>query len=620
MSKIIRIIRNINIQKRLLISFLIIIFLPNIIISITMFNKLSKEITSNVEDYTFQIVSNINKSISGKLGQYEKLSEEQVILNDRVINLLKDCNMLNVYERYSIEETKLYTEKKKNIQNLLYNMSDDKNIISIQIITDKDQYSQVSSGGQIRGGFVKEIGAFRKLEIYKLAAQTSNYLYWDDSVQETPFFLKQGTNYSFQDHITMYRNISDRSGNHLGVLLIAVSSRIFLDMNSMQKVFKDGNLLLVSTDRVIVSINENVKVPPVNKIIIGEIQELMKGNIIRKIKGVKYNIIFKKLEYGSLKLVYVVPNKILFKQLLETRDILLKVFVLCVLFASILSYIVSISIYNPLNKLRKTMHRVEGRNFDVRYKDVVVDEISMLGTSFNEMIEQIQDLTVSLQEVEIMHKTEELRRKEAEIDAFQMQINPHLIYNTLDIIRWQVVFAENGEGEVSKMIMNLSDLLKLSIKRSSGFVNISEEINHVYAYERILKYRYKDKFKIQWNIESEDLHRCKIVKLVLQPLIENAIVHGLRNTEIPLEILISIYKKSSDIHITVEDNGKGMTTEALEMARKKLTEKSLTSSSIALYNINERIKLCFGDCYGLFIDSQLDVGTVLNVCIPYRIE
>jgi hypothetical protein len=213
-----------------------------------MFSKLSKEITSNAEDYTFQIVSNINKSISGKLGQYEKLSEEQVIANDRLRNLLKECNMLTSYEQCHTEVAELYHKKKQSIQSLLYNMSEDKNIISIQIITDKDQFSQVSSSGLIRGGFVKDLDAFRNLEIYKLAAQTSRYLYWDDSVQETPFFLKQGTNYPFQDHITMYRNISDQAGNSLGVLLIAVSSRIFLDMNSMNKVFKGGNLLLVSSD------------------------------------------------------------------------------------------------------------------------------------------------------------------------------------------------------------------------------------------------------------------------------------------------------------------------------------------------------------------------------------
>ena len=212
------------------------------------------------------------------------------------------------------------------------------------------------------------------------------------------------------------------------------------------------------------------------------------------------------------------------------------------------------------------------------------------------------------------YKAENMRTK-AEMHALQSQINPHFLYNTLESITWMVEAQEN-EGAV-RMISELAKLLRVSLSRGKTIISIKDELQHSRSYMNIQLARYKERFKTEFRIEKEIENYC-IVKLVIQPILENAIYYGVGNMDEDEDgrIIVSGEKKEEDILITIEDNGMGMPEEVLE---KILTDNSKVpkhGSGVGVINVHSRIRLMFGEKYGLSIESEPDEGTRVTIRIP----
>ena len=230
----------------------------------------------------------------------------------------------------------------------------------------------------------------------------------------------------------------------------------------------------------------------------------------------------------------------------------------------------------------------------------------MLSDSFAHMSVTIQNL------VEKVHKEEKELRK-TELKALQAQINPHFLYNTLDSIQWMCEQGKNEEA--TKMVGALAKLFRISISKGRELITIKEELQHAENYLIIQSFRYRNQFSYSFDVD-EGLENYYCNKITVQPLIENAIYHGLDRMVDKGEIKITVKQAEdceNDILITVSDNGVGMTKEQCE---RVLSKERSDSSGIGVKNVNDRLKIYFGEKYGLSIESELDVGTSVTVRIP----
>ncbi len=257
----------------------------------------------------------------------------------------------------------------------------------------------------------------------------------------------------------------------------------------------------------------------------------------------------------------------------------------------------------PVNKLTDAMRDFEDNASDFVFEPIAgAVEVNRLSDSFEHLVKRIQQL---MEEV----KNEETILRKTELKALQAQIDPHFLYNTLDSISWMC--EEGRNAEAVHMVNALAKLFRISISRGQELIPIEKEVQHAECYLQIQKYRYKNQFDYEFDVqESCKEYLCN--KITLQPLIENALYHGLNMID-EGHIKISICEDGDDIILDIEDNGVGMSEEQIAgLFEKENSEKR----GIGVKNVNDRIKIYFGDRYGITIRSELDVGTCVSIRIP----
>lgn len=279
--------------------------------------------------------------------------------------------------------------------------------------------------------------------------------------------------------------------------------------------------------------------------------------------------------------------------------------IILLLFSILLAIIVSGTIVKPIHKLKNHMLEVSNGNLDSYYQTKNNDEISILGKVFNQMLRDIKKLIMEVYQVQAQKRNVELR-------VLQSQINPHFLYNTLDTIQWKAL--EYKAFDVADMINSLSIFFRISLSDGKEFITIDDEIEHVRNYLEIQETRYKDKISYKINLD-DSVPQYLVPKMIIQPLVENSIYHGLKLKKQKGNININVFSKDDYIIIEVIDNGLGMDLEKLATTRKNLYE-SIESEHYGLYNINERLKLTFKDKYSIDIDSEFGKGTRVSLKIP----
>ncbi len=273
-----------------------------------------------------------------------------------------------------------------------------------------------------------------------------------------------------------------------------------------------------------------------------------------------------------------------------------------------LSYFIPLSITRPILRLEKVTKQVAEGDLSVRSDVENGVEVRALSDSLNTMIDKINDL---LEQV----TTEQVRLRKAEFELLQAQINPHFLYNTLDTIIW---LAEAGEQKkVVAMVGSLSDFFRSTLSRGKDIVTLKDELQHVRSYLEIQQVRYQDILRYEIEV-PEEMYACRLPKITIQPLVENALYHGIKNKRGVGRIRITCSKEENGCRLRIEDNGIGITKERLAQVQDGILNKVLTGKDIyGLYNVNERIRLNFGGDYGIFIESEYGEGTVVSVLVPY---
>ncbi len=289
-------------------------------------------------------------------------------------------------------------------------------------------------------------------------------------------------------------------------------------------------------------------------------------------------------------------------------EIIIIIALVVMIFAIIILFVLSNKLTKPVRSLVDAMSIFEKNAVDFKYTPVRgASEFNKLSSSFEHMVIQIQELMDKV-------KKEEVALRKTELKALQAQINPHFLYNTLDSIQWMC--EEEKTEDAITMVGALAQLFRISISKGYELIPIEKEIQHAKNYLVIQSYRYKDQFTYFFDIDEEVLpYLCN--KITIQPIIENALYHGISRMVDEGEILISVHKVNDDIIIKIKDNGVGMSEEQVESILKK---ERTDSKGIGVKNVNDRIKIYFGDDYGIVVESELDVGTIITIKIPAVME
>lgn len=325
-------------------------------------------------------------------------------------------------------------------------------------------------------------------------------------------------------------------------------------------------------------------------------------------RGEKYLVTRTDMKTTGWTLVSMVPYKSVMAETMAISGVMILAVAITLIVTLLLLNRILTGVVKPLKKLEKYMVQVNPDNMDQRMEILTDDEIGHLSMKFNQMMDRIRNL-----KEQVIEEQEDKRKYE--LQAPQAQINPHFLYNTLDSIIWM---AETNDSNIVAMTEALAKLFRISLNKGNEEISLERELEHVKNYLIIQSMRYADKFTYEISAEP-GVERCRTIKLILQPIVENCIYHGIKKKRGTGKITIRAYRREQNLIIEVSDDGCGMPE---EICRKILSDEieseNISGSGIGVKNVNERIQLRFGKKYGLSYSSEEGVGTTVTYVLPYN--
>lgn len=397
------------------------------------------------------------------------------------------------------------------------------------------------------------------------------------------------------------------TGKKLGILVLNISestlSKAYQDTGPMNT----GRYFIVDNSGLIVSSQlQNELLLPIKDVSLKN--WILKGETqveIRLALGEESLLTKTPIEYFGWQLISKTPSKEIYADYKKTLLYIVMIGVSCVIIAIIGSGLLSKVIVNPINSLKRQMINFDNESLDLNFKVSTTDEIGLLTKGFNTMIGKIRGL---IDEV----KLEQGKRREYELALIQAQIKPHFLYNALDTI---FSLEKIGMSEKAQSVTKaLADFYRIALSGGKEIISINQELRNTEAYLVIQKTRYSYVFDYRIEVDVE-IRDCNILKLTIQPLVENSIYHGLKTKGSPGEIVIRGYAESGKVILKVMDNGVGIPKAKLEEIKSKKYSKR-ENDSFALINVDDRIKLHFGKSYGIYIESTENVGTCVTIILP----
>ena len=325
-------------------------------------------------------------------------------------------------------------------------------------------------------------------------------------------------------------------------------------------------------------------------------------------RGEKYLVTRTDMKTTGWTLVSMVPYKSVMAETMAISGVMILAVAITLIVTLLLLNRILTGVVKPLKKLEKYMVQVNPDNMDQRMEILTDDEIGHLSMKFNQMMDRIRNL-----KEQVIEEQEDKRKYE--LQALQAQINPHFLYNTLDSIIWM---AETNDSNIVAMTEALAKLFRISLNKGNEEISLERELEHVKNYLIIQSMRYADKFTYEISVDP-GVERCRTIKLILQPIVENCIYHGIKKKRGTGKITIRAYRREQNLIIEVSDDGCGMPK---EISRKILSDEieseNISGSGIGVKNVNERIQLRFGKKYGLSYSSEEGVGTTVTYVLPYN--
>jgi two-component system sensor histidine kinase YesM len=398
----------------------------------------------------------------------------------------------------------------------------------------------------------------------------------------------------------------------IGHLFITIDEKSLSDNYSTINMGEGSSFFIIDSHGNVLS-SRNTEIP-VNKEyrhneVINEIlyhHNTLENNVFScTMENKKHLVVFSRIE--DCFLVVTIPYTYINSDIKTIGAVITIIGVLCFLFSVLFSVILSRSIASPLKNLLEQMNKVKQGNLEVFVDDSGKDEIREVSDNFNIMIKQLKKLVIDIKE-------EERQKTEEKIKRLQAQINPHFLCNTLNTVKW-LATMQNAQN-INTLVTSLIQLCQVNMDSSKNCITIEEEIEYVKNYINIQQYKYCDKFTVFYDVDNEVL-KYKIPKITLQPIVENAIIHGIKPLKGQGEISISAHLVKNHIEIFIADNGVGFKEEVkYDNNMIELTE----FNGMGIKNVNERLRMMFGNMYGLSLESTPNTGTTIKVIIPAHME
>ncbi|MDQ0874643.1 two-component system sensor histidine kinase YesM [Paenibacillus sp. V4I3] len=573
--------------KSLILIFLLVI-VPFTGLSVVMYLQMNKAIETEVSSINMNSLYRVKDSIDNIFKQMDRVSLEMIYQDDVGSFMLSDFINSNPAKMQTIrDKISMYTRSFKYIDSL-YVFSDKNNYMlsnrsnsSLEEFDDKSWYSSV----------------YQKMD--------SNLSYLD--------LRKRNDTYPFYISITRPAYLyEDKIG--------AVTANIDLEelskfLNQTSEQFE--NTYIVNGDVVLYSLNRNEFMSNIQDIDLLNGADVLADNkephsSIKTIHGQKY--IHSVLPSGDKGLTYIslLPLINYEQKMKDLRAFLYVFFGIGTIIVLIVSLLISIKTFSPVNQIMSMIEDQEKLEpLMISSEKSKWNEVRTITNSIFRTLDAKKGL-----EQELQLRMHSLRK--AQTIALQNQTTPHFLYNTLETIKYLAIELTKGHNPVSHMVTALSDLLRRSLDTDNPLTDIRDEVQHAKQYVEIMQARYPNKFDVVWQIQ-ESLLTCHILKISIQPLLENAFQHGIIPTRNPGQIIITGLRTSDGIVITVSDNGIGMPDAQLKKLQQSMASGvNLEEKHIGLKNLNQRIKLIFGDEFGVFITRNLHRGTAVFIVIPEK--
>jgi len=608
LSYIAFLIRQTKIQNRLFVSFAILSFVPLLITGMFAYWQSSAAVKEKISTYSVQVMNQVGENIENELRRIENDSVD-IAFSDLVQDALLRYPELDEWE-------------KKNIEHQLHDMLVKKfsffhGVSDVLVYT--MNYEKITAYGDVNFQFrLKDEFLYGFLDKARL---NNGIPLWavEGPEHETSTNKDYRMSYYGKNGILLGRSLKSlQQGLPIGYMIIRLDERYILRKYEQIQLGSGADIFIVDgSGTVISSRNEEVQVAGLygDLALIERLKTYRESGIHsfpHALSGKRCLIAYSYLPIADWYVVSTIPFSYLNDQPFRIGLYIAILGILCFLLSLLLSFIVSKSISKPLQKLVSSMNHLKKGKLSVRIEDRGSDELGVVAANFNDMVSELRFL------IEEVRRKEHLKRI-AELKTLQAQINPHFLSNTLNTVRWlaNIQKAEN----IASIMDSLVRLLHGAMGKGEELVTVREEISYVKHYLNIMAYRYYDKFHVGFHLEERILD-CKILKFIVQPIVENCLLHGLEPSEGQGLIVIKGYLDGDKLRISVTDNGVGMTPDMLDnlLGTNREHGKNIQLSGMGIRNVDERIKLYFGEQYGVSIQSVPNVFTTVDIIIPANIE
>ncbi len=570
-----------GIRSMIFIYFTITALAASVLISVSLYQRMSDRVTEVVREESQNLIAQVGRSVESYLRTVMKMSDS--LYYDSIKNA--DLSDSSIGSAFSL----LYDNNKDNVAN-------------IALFSEKGELLEAVPAVRLKNN-VDVTG-----EDWFISAldRTENLHFSMPHVQYV--FDNNENQYRWVLSLSRAVELTNGTSTSQGVLLVDISYA------SLEQLFDGINMGRGGYFYIINSNGEILYHPKMQLLDSGWEREnniqaagYSDGNNEEVFNGEKRMATVKSIGYTGWKVVGVTPENAVSLNTIKTRLFVVFIIALILCILALINSYISSRITNPIRELEKSVGVLEAGNLEAPVYIGGSYEIRHLGKSISDMAGQIRLLMQ-----DIVREHEDKRKQE--FDTLQSQINPHFLYNTLDIIVWMI--ENEQKAEAVKVVTALARFFRISLSRGKSIITVKDELEHVRNYLMIQQMRFKNKFTYTIEAENEVLEMASL-KLMLQPLVENAIYHGMEYMDGDGEIHIRAWKKENELYLEVSDNGLGMTEEKVEaLFSDKAHVASKRGSGIGVRNVNERIKLYFGTEYGLVIESEPDEGTIVRIHLP----
>lgn len=591
-KKLVRFYKDLSIKKKLLLAFYIQIIIPMIFMGLLSYRNSAETIKRMSTNYARDLLQMIELRLDDFLSNLSVISQD----------LLYDKTIYNALTQKSINDPIMSYEIENEISNSMK-----------KIILSRPEVQSIA--------IVGNDGKFFYADDNSSSDSIKNILPYDKVLDKAR---------QYQGKVAWYTDSSDGVVNHIYLVRIIYHRDTFKEIG-LQAILVNRNFLKTVYDGLTRSMQNIIIISDNHDLIASRNSDygyFIDGSSFGKLQNerdskIDYDInalvSYTTISETGWKIITYVPLNVLYRDAYTLRRNLILLCIVTVVILSAFNLSIAMGFINPINRLVKGMKMVQKDNRIVYIDDERDDEIGFLNRTFNEMSREINHL------VNWVYR-EQITRKEAELKALQSQINPHFLFNTLESINWMAQL--NNVPEISEAVTDLSDLMEASIGREDRLITVEEEFKYSDKYISIIKRRFGNKIDFKKEILN-GAGKVKIPRLLIQPLVENAVYHGIDRLRGKGEIMLRADIEDKRLVIVVMDTGPGIDSAELDALNRRLSMdndtyfknlRTKSRQSIGIENVNRRIKLFYGDNYGLKIESEKGKFTRIVVSIPVSSE